>query len=128
MSEFIARRREELAEEERKLRRRLSEILIEMQQLKSVASQHFESEEKIDRQLTPRTYGRKRSIKPGTIMFDVMAILDGYPQGLTANEILDRINEIRTERVERTSLSPQLSRLRQDGYLELAGSVWRLIR
>lgn len=55
------------------------------------------------------------------------ALVEHFPEGATANDLLDVFANAwgRTE-IERTSLSPQLSRLRRDNILFRQGHIWRL--
>lgn len=56
----------------------------------------------------------------------ILAVLDHKPNGMTAQEILEELNEkYFGGRLMRTSLSPQLSRLKdRDGKIELRGDRW----
>lgn len=61
-----------------------------------------------------------------TIKQMVLQILNDNPEGLVALDILDEI-EIRFDKTyARTSLSPQLSRLFNDGKIHKRGKVWIL--
>jgi hypothetical protein len=64
-----------------------------------------------------------------TIMQAVLEVLREHPDGMTALEILAEINtRYFGGRIERTSLSPQLSRLKdRDGKIDLRGSKWLLL-
>jgi hypothetical protein len=55
------------------------------------------------------------------------ALSEQFPRGATANQLLELFANAwgRTD-VARTSLSPQLSRLRQEGVLFRVGQTWRL--
>lgn len=70
----------------------------------------------------------RRSGPELTIKEAVIQVLNVAHNGLTASEILEKINEIMGTDYARTSLSPQLSRLKQDGKIELDGQVWRIAR
>jgi hypothetical protein len=50
-----------------------------------------------------------------------------YPTGANSRQILEVINKNWTRQVKRSSLSPQLSRLKDDGIIELKDNVWKLI-
>lgn len=131
LTAFLARRRLELQEEEATLRQRLQEIAIEragLDRAESAISPKCDNIlDVIDKRIS--FIRRIKSIKPGTIMSDVISILEDNPDGLTAQQILFVINVRReSDFLERTSLSPQLSRLKQAGYIELDGSIWRLAR
>lgn len=64
-----------------------------------------------------------------TIMQAVLEVLQDRPDGLTALEILDEINSrYFGGSIVRTSLSPQLSRLKdRDKKIELVGNKWFLL-
>lgn len=64
----------------------------------------------------------------GAIKRAVVRTLEQHPDGLDAMSILREINSRDGTEYERTSLSPQLSRLKADGIVALEGNVWRLIR
>ena len=67
---------------------------------------------------------RKKTIKEAVL--DVL--LTAPPYGLTANEILDRLQKIYDADLMRTSLSPQLSRLKQEGKIVSERPYWRLAK
>jgi hypothetical protein len=61
----------------------------------------------------------------------VRALLEGFPrhEGTTATELRDFIHRSYGRDIDRASLSPQLSRLRDDGIIETTeGGVWKLTR
>lgn len=63
----------------------------------------------------------------GTIKSMVMSLLvDTDPEGLTANDLLSDLRERWLPKLERTSLSPQLSRLKREGKIENFNGKWRL--
>lgn len=67
-------------------------------------------------------------IRRGSIKDYVVQVLSDSQKGMVALDILAAINERFEKNYDRTSLSPQLSRLRQDGVLGLRGPVWYLAR
>lgn len=67
-------------------------------------------------------------IRHGSIKDYVVQVLSDSQKGMVALDILVAINERFGKNYDRTSLSPQLSRLRQDGVLGLRGPVWYLAR
>lgn len=77
---------------------------------------------------TPKPKKERGSAGTGKKTLKEMAleVLEGMPNGLEAVGILDAIQKVHGITVRRESLSPQLSRLRQDGHLILDGSVWKL--
>jgi hypothetical protein len=65
---------------------------------------------------------RKKTIKEA-----VLEVLRGAPEhGLTANEILNRLQKVYDPEIVRTSLSPQLSRLKEAGKITSDRPYWRL--
>jgi len=80
---------------------------------------------KIDLVLKTLDDAAARSAKP-TIMQAVLEVLKHKPEGMTALEILDEINSRYFHgTIIRTSLSPQLSRLKdRDHKIKLRGNRW----
>jgi DNA repair exonuclease SbcCD ATPase subunit len=120
---LLARRRElldslpALAQRFRNLREEILQCESQVQQLQNELSA-------IDEAL-------KKLADPGprpapTIMEAVLEVLNHKPNGMTALEILDEINAKYFDgAIVRTSLSPQLSRLKdRDGKIELRGNRW----
>jgi hypothetical protein len=122
LHEFIMRRLQELDAMETPLRAQLDEIRRERIALKKSAkavgsnipgATNQYAKENIDNQVK-------------TIKEIVIEVLSKKPLGLTALDILSSINELTGMEYERTSLSPQLSRLKRDGRLKKDGIVWSL--
>lgn len=61
-----------------------------------------------------------------TIQEMVLQILSMVPDGATANQIIEHIKARFNITVERTSLSPQLSRLKAEAKIALLGKTWVL--
>jgi hypothetical protein len=61
-----------------------------------------------------------------TIKEMIRDALKSSPVGLTSTEILIKINDIGLRHIERTSLSPQLSRMKEDGEVTLRDNFWFL--
>jgi hypothetical protein len=126
LTDFIARRTRELDEEESGLRKRLELIALEREHLHNAEKVSFgikTPESEVIRAIRKRRIG----IKPGTIMDSVINILKDHKDGLPAQRILRYLNVDKEEGwLKRESLSPQLSRLRQAGFIELDGSIWKL--
>lgn len=64
--------------------------------------------------------------KTRTIKEDTIALLKSYPQGLRARTILEKLNQTIRPTLLRETLSPQLSRLRQEGKLSYHDGKWAL--
>ena len=58
----------------------------------------------------------------------VKALREHLVNGATANELLDFFEREWGKQIMRTSLSPQLSRLKADHVITLRGKVWHLVR
>jgi len=61
-----------------------------------------------------------------TIKDMVKAVLKDDPSGATSSQILERIEQEYGQRLQRTSLSPQLSRLKSEGEVSQIGNNWIL--
>lgn len=124
--EFITRRRVELEELESPLRERLGQIAVEKEQLKraamaagiEVVTAAGPTRSIVSR--SPRRLGKM------TLKEAVVEILTDNPNGLGAMEILRELNSRHKTDFARESLSPQISRLKQEGHLELTGRFWHL--
>ena len=73
----------------------------------------------------------KRKANPGVQTYTykqlvVKALAEHFENGATANELLDFFKREWGREVLRTSLSPQLSRLKNDNLIELEGRTWHL--
>jgi len=128
---FIARRRQELADAERPLREQLAAIERERHKLDraeaAIASEAHVSD--ISKEGDMSHFSRRAkggSLK--TMKECVIEILGENASGLSAIEILPLLNRRLGTDYERTSLSPQLSRLKSEGVVILDGINWRLAR
>jgi hypothetical protein len=68
---------------------------------------------------------KRRRIDGGIKNMVLQSLLMNF-SGLTANSILESIKVIYGIEVARTSLSPQLSRLKNDGKVAVENSIWRI--
>ena len=57
----------------------------------------------------------------------VQVLTSAPPEGLTSNQILDAIRTKMMPNLQRTSLSPPLTRLKRRGVIDLVGEQWRLV-
>lgn len=75
-----------------------------------------------------RTATSQRGVRvhAGTMKAAAVAVLRKADRGLTARELLPLINQHLGTEYPRSSLSPQLSRLKREGFITLEGSVWML--
>ena len=56
----------------------------------------------------------------------ILAILANHPRGLSALEIMPILNRELGSNYERSSISPQLSRLKGDMLIDLKAGIWTL--
>jgi hypothetical protein len=121
LAEFIARRRLEIEEEISPLQEKLTALRHEREQLKKAAIAAGLETKSLAEPDKPR-----RKLQTGTIKEAVIAILAETGDGLNASDLLVKLNERNSSTLIRSSLSPQLSRLKQDGYILLTGRIWHL--
>lgn len=135
LAEFIIRRRREIAEAQDRLRVELDALDKEFDQIdkaaraagieeNAVATESYRQHSGIF--MVERT--RQRVVAEKTIKEAVLEILKDAGRGMTAIEILPEVNRRLNVDYPRTSLSPQLSRLKADGFLERNGIVWSLVQ
>ncbi|KAB0679531.1 hypothetical protein [Aureimonas leprariae] len=134
LADFLTKRRREIENEASILNAQLDKLDEERRQLSSAAKasglahiflarndQASEEEAVVN---AAKRSGKVASVR--TIKEAAVEILEGHPEGLTALEILDAINDRFGFEYPRTSLSPQLSRLRGENRLVREGMIWRL--
>jgi hypothetical protein len=79
--------------------------------------------------LPDRPLGVTRKEKPPlTIKEAIMRVLPEYPDGLLALDLLGKINERFDLQLVRTSLSPQLTRLKRERKITNRGSAWLALK
>lgn len=110
LRDFITARRTELRQQIQKLSAELDELERAEAALGSPAN------------VGPAKAGRANGGM--TIKDAILDVLANNPDGADAQEILAMINEGYGLSVVRTSLSPQLSRLKSEGKITLTGKVW----
>lgn len=132
LREFLSVRRAELEKTLAALDEQRSPLLAELFEIEAAEKAlapdglpNTDAAEEADKPANP-TAKRSREIRPGSIKDKVMAVLRNRPMGADANEILELIANQFGEAIERTSLSPQLSRLKKEEWLVLDGNVWRV--
>lgn len=128
LRDFIFARLQELTKAEEPLTRQLKAIADERKQLlKAAEAAGIDARDQADSQ--PPTINlqiTRRTIPERTIKDAVIEVLKERDRGMTALEILAAINFKFETDYPRTSLSPQLSRLKTDGKIERDGTVWKL--
>lgn len=129
LTDFISNRLTELKAREKPLRQELEEVVREIEQLQRAAEgAGIKVEGFASIAAKPAMQAAefpRRSVPEKTIKEAVLSVLRDFPGGLTALEILNKINAHLGVSYPRTSLSPQLSRLKSDGLLRREGNVWR---
>jgi hypothetical protein len=122
LSEFFARRRQEIAEAEEALREQLHALLEERLRLARAESAAAETSKN---QRSVRQTKERRQPR-GIIKRAILKTLEDEPEGMDALTILFTINYRLGSNFARTSLSPQLSRLKEDGFVVLTRKIWKL--
>lgn len=136
LSDFISNRLAELAAEEKPLQAKLRAIVAEREQLNraahaaGIALPHAERPALSDlAMLFSDTHAQRPKVSSEkTIKEYVLSILHVEGRGMTALEILAGIKNRYGLDYPRTSLSPQLSRLKADGKITRDGVVWSLTK
>lgn len=128
LEDYLARRRTELSDAEARLREELRMVLDERTKLDkaALAAGLKQLSEPTSSSALQGSEPRKRVRRASgtTIKEAVLQALAEAGHGLPATDILPRINALLGIQYPRTSLSPQLSRLKQSGELILEGNVW----
>lgn len=112
---FLTNRKKEIFSQIKALRHELAELRLVEQTLSGrVASDSASA-------------GTRGIEKPPTFQDMIVQVLAGRPQGATAIDILQLIEAIFGKKIIRSSISPQLSRLKSAGVLILENNMWRLV-
>jgi hypothetical protein len=124
-SERLAQQRDKLQGQLHVLRARLDELDRESAELdQAVEAVGVEPDAQPALALQPA--GERGSL-PSTIKEAVLHVLADAPGGMTSQAILDQINtRFFSGRIERTSFSPQLSRLKGERKVTRRGELWEL--
>ena len=114
LRDFIAKRKAEIREQMTALRQELSELQ------RAEAAISGEPASPSTRQTTAGQPGK------GTIKDMILQVLEDRAKGAESPEVIDLIKARFDVEVPRTSMSPQLSRLKADGLLTIIGKNWIL--
>lgn len=108
LRDFIAQREAEIRDQQKALKAELRDLQIVKNALES------------------QNTSESSKVQGGALTIKEMArdVLSHQPNGLNSSGILDGIKKTFGRDVERTSLSPQLSRLKDEGELAFDGEVW----
>ncbi|MDI1343829.1 MAG: hypothetical protein PSV22_06995 [Pseudolabrys sp.] len=68
----------------------------------------------------------ERRRRPGSLKQMAYTVIHDAGKALTAAQILELIESEFGQRIERTSMSPQLSRLGQENFLKRNGNLWSI--
>lgn len=130
LSNFITERIRALDAEEGPIRVRLEAITEEREQLRKAAAAAGirlpDGPAEIAKALQILAKPTRRTIPEKTIKEAVIEVLKAKGGSMTALEILSAINLKFSMDYPRTSLSPQLSRLKAEGQIERNGIAWQL--
>ncbi len=130
---FIVRRLSEIASEESDLVDRMNALAVERAQLQAAASAvgiviPDDIATALDEAVIDLYPIHRRKVSEKTIKETVLEILKESRRPLTALEILPIINDRLNADYPRSSLSPQLSRLKAEGLIDREGRNWSLVK
>lgn len=124
LRDFLSQRSSELDAFEAPLREQLSKIALERDEI-AKALRALDDDKNAAPQARAR--GRKSGISQATIKGAILHVLGEDMFGsMKALEILQGVNVFLRTNYPRTSLSPQLSRLKSEGRIVLNGNQWCL--
>lgn len=128
LEEFITMRRAELVRAQADLRAQLQSLVDEQKKLDRAAYAAGLPQEPIAiAGAAPVAKARKvRRASGATIKDAVVQVLTRVGHGVSAIDLLPLVNDILGVDYPRSSLSPQLSRLKSEGILTLRGKLWLL--
>ena len=121
---FLERLQEQLAAQERDVEEKLSALLKQQEETRSELSR---VQAALAAFRNVEAHAREDE-RPPTIQAGVLRILATAPNGMSALRILDELKARFDMDIARSSLSPQLSRLKAMGRLKLDGMIWSLTR
>lgn len=117
LREFIATRRSEIKDQ-------MASLRAELRQLD--AADRAAAETETGSNAAPSRQSVVRAARP-TIMDMILDVLKGQPDGAKSDEIIEAVKTKFNVEVPRSSMSPQLSRLKARGNLVMTNNnVWRL--
>lgn len=134
LADFIRRRKGELDAQEQQSRAKLDAIAQERKQLSAAAAAakvelepaSAEKPEEERNAAFRRAHLLKAARSRWTMKEAVVETLRQTGLGMTVGQLLEEVNRRLGSSYERTSLSPQLSRLKADGIVKRDGNVWSL--
>lgn len=96
------------------------------EELRAVEAAIAAYERALQLSLFPQDSNRSNRRRETTIKQDALNVLQKFPSGRSAREILVELNRTVRPELERETLSPQLSRLRRDGKLSYDNGIWSI--
>jgi hypothetical protein len=139
LREYLKRRRgeiraenERLAQQRGKLQNQLHSVLARLGELDREFAELDQAAKAVGLETdAPTALARQPAVEsrslPSTIKEAVLHVLADAPGGMTSQALLDELNErFFSGRIERTSFSPELSRLRGDHKVTRRGEIWTL--
>lgn len=116
LSDYLAERRQAIEAELKALKAELAEIKI--------------AEEALQGRISARPVGvivhRAMTIREGSIKDWILKVLALGPHGMETDDIIATAKTIGGPEIPRSSITPQLSRLKSAGFIEYDGHFWRL--
>jgi hypothetical protein len=137
--EFIADKRAKLLKQKQRLEEELSDLERTEKLYRASGALSGETQESRAPRHVPQSQlpylippgvsaGTPLALQEGTIKDRVVQILAGEPNGLTSGQILERLKQSGLTELARSSLSPQLSRLKAAELLIRDQGIWKLPR
>jgi hypothetical protein len=123
LSEFIARRKQEITVAEEALKEQLHLLLEERLRLKRAENAFAGAPNQAPYVLRQ---AKERRQPRGAIKRAILKTLENAPDGMDALNIVSTINYRAGSNFARTSISPQLSRLKNDGFVIVTRKIWKL--
>jgi hypothetical protein len=128
LKDFLAKRRKDLLSTLGPLLDQRAQVDVKIHRLKKELSDIDQAAKAVGLEAQTPTIeliAERRSGPTVTIKEAVLEVLEEHSKGLTALDILSNVNRRFNLGIERTSLSPQLSRLKHEGKITNFGAVWR---
>jgi hypothetical protein len=114
-------RRDQLKAELRDVEHDLEHLSLQIEELRKVAETLGMDLELVSATDKPAAQGEV------TIKQAIRLVLDSVKSGLTSTDLLDYVKLMYLgDKLDRTSFSPQLSRMKRDGEVQLHGNIWTL--
>lgn len=113
LRDYLSARRSEIEAQIKQLKAELLEIKVAENAISGEVHQKFEP-------------AKRAGIREGSIKDWILKVLDGKSEGLETDEIISVVSVVGGPSVTRSSMTPQLSRLKSAGFLTQEDRRWRL--